>query len=142
MINRAIIDDGKISHNPSLGVFTVVGTTGNPHAVRLFPSVTCTCPSTSSCYHVLAVKLSVGLEDSEAKRKINLTQLRRNVQSRVEKKSGRKAPRPGDYDIKPAPDACVSVLPPFVYISTIIIIIQDQCVEDLVEVTSHSVSYQ
>ena len=53
--------------------------------------------------------MSIGLEDGKGKKKINLTQLRRNVRTRVEKKSGRKAPRPGDYDIMPAPDACVSI---------------------------------
>ena len=50
--------------------------------------------------------MSVGLEDMNSKKKINLTQLRRNTRSRADKKSGRKAPRPGDYDIVPAPDAC------------------------------------
>ena len=51
--------------------------------------------------------MSVGLEDMNSKKKINLTQLRRNTRSRADKKSGRKAPRPGD-DIVPAPDACAS----------------------------------
>ena len=57
------------------------------------------------CYHILAVCISVGLEGVTSKRKINLTLLRRNARSRSEKQSGRKAPRPGDYDIIPAPDA-------------------------------------
>ena len=100
-----MIDSGGISHNHKLGVFTVVGTTGNPHAVKLFPNEKCTCASTSHCYHILAARMSVGLEDVKSKCKVNLTQLRRNTRPRRAKKSGRKAPQPGDYDIAPAPDA-------------------------------------
>ena len=90
-----------------MGVFTVVGTSGNPHAVRVFPTESCTCPSTSQCYHILAVRISIGLDDANSKKKVNLTQLRRNKRSRIEKRSGRKAPRPGDYNIIPAPDASI-----------------------------------
>lgn len=49
--------------------------------------------------------MSIGLDDNNSKKKINLTQLRRNTRCRAEKKCGRKAPRPGDYEINPAPDA-------------------------------------
>ena len=92
-----------------LGVFTVLGTTGNPHAIKLFPTESCTCPSTTRCYHIIAVRMSIGLEDTHSNRKINLTQLRRNTRGRMEKKSCRKAPRPGDYTIVAAPDASISV---------------------------------
>lgn len=91
-----------------MGVFTVLGTGGKPHAVRIFPSESCTCPATSRCYHILAARISVELEDTDSTKKINLTQLRRNTRSQANKKSGRKASRPGDYDIVPAPDACAS----------------------------------
>ena len=103
--SRFIIENKLISHNQELGVFTVLGTTGRPHAIRIFPKESCTCPSTGRCYHILAVKMSIGLEDMDGKQKVNLTQLRRNTRSRSQKKSGRKAPRPGDYEIVPAPDA-------------------------------------
>ncbi len=53
--------------------------------------------------------MSVGLEDSKGEKQINLTQLRRNVHTLVEKKTGR---RLGDYDIMPAPDACLSIYGP------------------------------
>ena len=104
MFSRSIVQKKQISHNQSLGVFTVIGTTGNAHAVRIFPSENCTCPSTSRCYHIIAVRMSIGLDDKGSKKKINLTQLRRNTRSRGDRKSGRKAPRPGDYEIIPAPD--------------------------------------
>lgn len=106
---RHVIEQKQISHNQSLGVFTVIGTSGNPHAIRIFPRESCTCPSTSRCYHIIAVRMSIGLEDVDSKRKVNLTQLRRNTRSRADKKSGRKAPRPGDYCIEPAPDASILV---------------------------------
>ena len=110
---RFILDNGKISHNHSLGVFTVIGSTGNAHAVRLFPRESCTCPSTTRCYHLLAVnsvKMSIGLEGRDIKKKVNLTQLRRNARPRREKKFGRKAPRAGDYDVSPAPDSVMAAI--------------------------------
>ena len=57
----------------------------------------------------MAVRMSVGLENIDSKKKINLSLLRRNTRSRSEKKSGRKAPRAGDYNIMPAPDSMVSL---------------------------------
>ncbi len=51
--------------------------------------------------------MSIGLDDVNMRRKVNLTQLRKNTRSRTEKRSGRKAPRPGDYCVEPAPDAMV-----------------------------------
>lgn len=98
------MDNNLITHNPSLGVFTVLGTSGNPQAVRLFPKESCSCPSTTQCYHILAAKMSIGLENVACKRKINLTQLRRNTRPKSHKKSGRKAPQPNDYEVLPAPD--------------------------------------
>ena len=83
----------------------MVGTSGNAHAVRLFPGESCTCPSTNTCYHILAARMSIGLIDKSFKKRINLTQLRRNTRPKTQKKSGRKAPRPDDYDTQPAPDS-------------------------------------
>lgn len=37
-----------------LHTFTVLGSENKPQAVKLFPTPTCTCPSTSQCYHILA----------------------------------------------------------------------------------------
>ena len=53
--------------------------------------------------------MSIGLEDVASRKKINLTLLRRNTRTRPEKRTGRKAPRPGDYEIIPAPDARVFI---------------------------------
>lgn len=89
-----LIDNRCISHDPNLGTFTVVGTGGKPHVVQVFPSETCSCPSTSQCYHLIAVKMSLGMPYSKQKR-VNLTQLRMNTRKKGQKKSGRKRPRPG-----------------------------------------------
>ena len=53
--------------------------------------------------------MCIGMESDRQKGKINLIQLRRNVRSRSEKRSGRKRPRPGDCDIIPAPDSEVGI---------------------------------
>ena len=49
--------------------------------------------------------MSVGLEDTNSKKKINLTQLRRNTRSQADKKNQVERLL-GDYDMVPAPDAC------------------------------------
>ena len=94
----------------TIGEYTVLGTTRNARASCLFPVESCTCPSSIRCYHILAVRMTVGLKYSQCNKTVNLTQLRRNTRTRREKKSGRKAPRPGDYDIIPAPDASKDTL--------------------------------
>ena len=58
---------------------------------------------TSQYYHILAARTSIGLESTDSQ--ANLTQLRQKTRSRRDKKSGRKVPRPGDYEVVPAPDA-------------------------------------
>ena len=101
-----MIEENRISMDVKLHTFTVL-VFERPHVVTLFPKETCSCPSTSPCYHILAAKLSVGLDNHQASPmwKLNLTQLRRNARSTGKKKSGRKRPRPGDCDITPAPDS-------------------------------------
>lgn len=86
-----------------------MGTTGNAHAVRLFPE-SCSCPSTGRCYHLLAAQMSVGLLKKQCQQKVNLTQLRSNTRSKKDKKSGRKAPRSGDYEVIPAPDSSFTLV--------------------------------
>ncbi len=49
--------------------------------------------------------MSVGINEEKTPKQWNFTQLRRNAHSCKEKKSGRKQPRPGDYDCGQAPAA-------------------------------------
>lgn len=57
------------------------------------------------CYHIIAVRLSIGMPVSSQSKKVNLTQLKRNTKAKGNRKSGRKRPRPVDYDVDPAPDS-------------------------------------
>ena len=76
---------------------------------RLFHGLrkTCSCPSTTECYHILAAKMAIGTQEDSKRGTLNLTQLCKNSRPRNSKTSGRKRPRPGDCDIVPAPDAAV-----------------------------------
>ena len=87
-IERAqhVIAERKISFDPSLKTFTVLGSGDKPQAVKLFPKETCTCVSTVQCYHILAAKLSIGMQNLEHQRKpFNLSQLRKNARAKTEK---------------------------------------------------------
>ncbi len=98
-----MIDDGYISYEPKLGVFNIKGTNAI-HVVKLFPSTSSSCPAVGICYHILAAKAGCDINET-VERKISLSQLKKNAR-RPSKKSGRKRPRLGDYDVEPAPDAC------------------------------------
>ena len=111
---QRLLDSKKISFDPILYTFTIVGESNVPHVVQLFPVESCSCPASPSCYHIMASKMSIGMNVNVDKKRINLSQLRRNVRQRNEKKSGRKKPRIKDCDVEAAPDAtCDSLKPSF-----------------------------
>ena len=62
----------------------VDGSRGDKYAVSLFPNEKCQCPSTGTCYHILAAKISVGFPNKDDKRILNLSQLKRNSGKRVD----------------------------------------------------------
>ena len=94
---QQLLASNQISFDPKLHVFNVKGTSGVTRVVTIFPKESCSCPSTSGCYHILAVKLSLGAH-SEKPSTRNLTRLRSNTRSKKDKRSGRKKPRPKDLD--------------------------------------------
>ena len=98
-----IVQTGKLTLDVRRRVFIVDGTT-DARLVRLFPQPTCSCPAQTSCYHVEAARLAVGMNSVSSNRRLNLTQLRKNKRKRVDKTSGRKRPRPNDVDVVPADD--------------------------------------
>ena len=105
---RKLIEDGKIAHNVQLQVFTVVSSNGS-YVVTLHPKESCTCPSKKYCYHIIAAKMSIGIKvESGQPKDVNLTQLHRNSCDKKAKKSGKKRPREGDYEVTAAPDAVKS----------------------------------
>ena len=68
-----------------LYTFTVLGS-AQPHVVMLFPKETCSCPLSTMCYHILAVKMCIGQADpQQSQYHINLTELRKSARSRREK---------------------------------------------------------
>ena len=75
---KKLLEEGKIARNPQSEVFTVMGSS-RPHAVTLFPKESCTCPSTTTCYHILAAKNSIGIEVKIPYSHWNLTELRRKA---------------------------------------------------------------
>ena len=84
---RRAIEGNKVSMDPKLHTFTIMGIE-HPHVVTLFPKETCSCPSTTECYHILAAKMNIGQEEQKERlRRLNLTQLRRNARSLRDKKS-------------------------------------------------------
>ena len=105
---KLVIAENRVSHDPKLGVFVVKNSQEKPNAVTLFPKQSCTCPSTSECYHILAAKLSLNLPCSNSPTTINLSQLRKNTRSRKGKKLGWKKPNLEDCTIVPVPDSLYS----------------------------------
>jgi len=99
-----VVSSGKLSLNSQLSVFTVIGTTGEPRVVKLFPNESCSCPAQSQCYHIAAARMAIGLVEPVPRRRVNLTQLRRNKRKRPDKTAGRKRPRVNDLDVIPADD--------------------------------------
>ena len=100
---RLILQLGKISFDPKLHLFNVLGSGDRPYVVRLFPRESCSCPSSGTCYHILAVKISIGSETNLMKhRTVNLNMLRKRTRARKDKTSGRKRPRKTDTDDNPA----------------------------------------
>ena len=95
---RIVLRNNLITFDPKVHAFNIKGTSGNIRVATLFPRETCSCPSTGTCYHIIAAKMSLGVSFANEPTKRNLTQLRRNTRKRQEKKSGRKRPRPTDAD--------------------------------------------
>ena len=96
-----VLSKDHISFDPKLHVFNVKGTSGITRVVSLYPHQTCSCPSTSECYHILATKYSIGIQPTAKSKQssgFNLSQLRKNTRSRRDKKSGRKRPRQNDVE--------------------------------------------
>lgn len=102
---QAVIDENRIYHCSKMQTFIVEGSKNDKYAVSLHPKEKCQCPSTGTCYHILAVRKSVGLDIGRKKTCVNLTKLAKNSRKRVDKRSGRKKPSTLDYvDIIPIPD--------------------------------------
>lgn len=87
--------DKRVFHVPEAGSFIVKGSNDDQYSVTLHPEK-CQCPSIGTCYHIMAVKISIGEEDIEERKVYNLAKLRKNSRKRANKKAGSKKPRPCD----------------------------------------------
>ena len=106
---RYVIDNGGVTHVPQCEAFVVNGNNDRKYCVTLNPEK-CQCPSSSTCYHIIAVKMFVGLPVNDVPREVNLRTLSKRSLKRSDKKSGRKRPRANDLDpiVIPAPDSILS----------------------------------
>ena len=70
-MGRSKIEENKIRMDSKFHTFTVMGTEC-PHVVTLFSKETCSCPSTTECYHILAAKTRAdGAKKPTRKAKLN-----------------------------------------------------------------------
>ena len=72
--------ENRNSLDPHLKTFTVIGISGQARLVTLHPKESCSCPSNTTCYHILAARLRIGETGNNGPKKIiNLTQLYKNA---------------------------------------------------------------
>ena len=72
---KALLEAGKISFDPKLHLFNVLGSGDKPYVVRILPTEYCSCPSKGLCYHIIAVKRSIGDMAPPKSLAVNLTSL-------------------------------------------------------------------
>ena len=108
---RRVLNENQISVDLKLHTFTVMGSTC-PHVVTLFPKETCSCPSTTQCYHILAAKISIGQHSEDIKIKINKKTDKLLTASKELLFLKSKRPRTGDCDVTAAPDAATKLKEP------------------------------
>jgi hypothetical protein len=105
---KFVIENNGVTHVPACNAYIVEGHNNKKYCVTLHPE-TCQCPSVSRCYHIIAVRMFVGLHVpmGNDNRKMNLRALSKRSLKRSDDKSGRKKPRVNDIDaiVNPAPDS-------------------------------------
>lgn len=95
---QLIVSNLAVTFDAKLHVFNVKGLSGEVRVVSLFPTEKCSCPALNICCHIIAAKLSIGINFTEKPSKRNLTLLRKKTRALCDKKSGRKKPRRKDVD--------------------------------------------
>lgn len=86
---RQVLENHKLVYNEQAKTFIVQGNSG-PYEIKLFPKAVCTCPVKKQCYHILAVKLYMGIDVKPSKR-MSLTQLKRNISAKTCASNGEEA---------------------------------------------------
>lgn len=79
---------------------------GKKYSVTLHPKEECRCPSTATCYHILAAKLFIGMNVKSEKEEMKLISLMRyKSRPKSQKKVGQKKNKKSDFEVIPAPDS-------------------------------------
>ena len=114
-VNRDVMAEelvmgGGVKHIPEMECFIVKGSDDKKYAVTLYPKESCQCPSTTTCYHILAAKNSIGIKHQDDKKERKLVSLLRyKSRPRSQKKIGQKKPKPTDFETVPAPDSKIAL---------------------------------
>ena len=91
VLARDAVENKRVELIAHMSSFIVQSHNKKTYSVQLFPKEKCNCPSTTTCWHIIASKLSLGiLNVGQGKHTINLSQLKRNSRTKLDKKSGRK----------------------------------------------------
>lgn len=64
-----------------------------------FSSMSCSCPGTALCFHIIAAQIASNCSDHSSKRPRNTTTMRKNAKKSADKRSGCKKPRALDVDL-------------------------------------------
>jgi len=75
-IVESLADDFMVTHAPAKAAFLVSRKDGPIYVVTLFPKESCSCPTVTTCCHIVATKRSIGLQSGERK-PLNLCELRK-----------------------------------------------------------------
>ncbi|CAL4196908.1 unnamed protein product, partial [Meganyctiphanes norvegica] len=103
---KCVIEDKRIIQVPEFHAWIIKSTDGKrDHLVKLNPKETCTCAAVTTCYHILAVKMSIGMSILPKKEPVNLTLLTKKNRRKNDGKSGRKKHRAQDVEVVPASDS-------------------------------------
>jgi len=123
MLAEQVIHKDLIKYVSSMNAFMVEGIKGAKRVVTIKPKETCSCPSSGICYHILAVKMVLNLNnDCKTTSLKNVSVLKRNSRPRVAKKTGQKRSKKTDFEVNPAADSILcstpthNTIPPICYI--------------------------
>ena len=108
MLTRHALETKRVELVASMSAFIVQGNSGKTYSVQLFPKERCNCPSTTTCWHIIAAKMSCWMKENNTIHTLNLPWLKRNSRTQFDKKSGRKHPRHKDIEITATPDSKLS----------------------------------
>ena len=61
---RDAVENERVELIPHMSSFIVQANNNKTYSVQMFPKETCNCPSTTTCWHIIASKISLGSHHS------------------------------------------------------------------------------